>query len=207
MKKNQVGQAVIPPTPRKSRVWFGRALFLCFLCIIAGVCGYLAMFYLSASETKVAESQFESIAEQSLLNARNAMYRKTMGGATLSAMFESYYPDASQWPLVYSPGFINIAERLGQTVDLAAMGFAPIVRPDQLAAFEEYVYAHLPSGVGESSFGRGIYGVDPNNGAVDHRFHDVNGTTSYESPYDILVPIVHMSSTFVIVLCHVQLAQ
>jgi hypothetical protein len=77
---------------------------------------------------------------------------------------------------------------------------APLVRPDQLNEFERFIYDYYekkrnPPFVNdttvESSFGKGVWGIDPMLNTTDKRYHITNGSTSYGSRYNVITPICY----------------
>jgi hypothetical protein len=74
----------------------------------------------------------------------------------------------------------------------------PIVQPELVARFEAFAYSYYEanpqlytSAAGVSSFGEGVYAVDPDSGL---HFHDVDGSTVWDSPYTILTPVLQMEA-------------
>jgi hypothetical protein len=82
------------------------------------------------------------------------------------------------------------------TSDGKDLGFAPFVTAEQQADFEDFAYAfyeeRFPNQtVGISSFGKGIWARDNSLGTSDNRYHVTGGNTTYASPNNILMPILH----------------
>lgn len=57
-------------------VHYGRAVFIFGLVVVATLLGWAAHYFLSGSETELAESQFITINERALYSAVNIAYRK-----------------------------------------------------------------------------------------------------------------------------------
>lgn len=109
-------------------------------------------------------------------------------------------PDASQWPFVTMRGYEEITQNLIETSSGREMGFAPLVTPEQLADFEDFAYNYyfnvreppFPTNTtAQSSFGRGVWGFNPALNTSDNRYHESDGSTSYDSPNKIFAPILH----------------
>jgi hypothetical protein len=112
-------------------------------------------------------------------------------------------PDASQWPFVSLNNFENTAMSLIYTAKGCRMAFSPLVQPDYLEAFEEHAYKYyetsrtprpFPNDTAVSSFGKGVWGIDPSLDTPDNRYHESDGSTGWGSPNTIMAPILHHSS-------------
>jgi hypothetical protein len=98
--------------------------------------------------------------------------------------------------------FEKIAKSIIDTSKGCNMAFAPLVRPEEVREFEDHAYKYyqeqrmpepFPVETGVSSFGKGIWSIDPSIDNADQRYHDINGTTTWESPNQILAPMFHHS--------------
>ena len=186
-------------TKTSRAVLAGRVLFLSFLTAVAAVLGFLAHFFLSNSETELAETHFNAIADRALSSAKEITRRKTLGTVSLASVVANRNPNATDWPFVVVNGYEDMSTNLIETSSGREMGFCPLVTPDQLSAFETFAYDYyqnsrkppFPNGTATSSFGEGIWGVDPELDTKDKRYHESDGTTSYDSPNKIFAPILH----------------
>jgi hypothetical protein len=74
------------------------------------------------------------------------------------------------------------------------IGFCPFVTPEQLPLFEEFAYEYyeeqFPRGAAESSFGKGVFGVNHALNATDSHYHETDGSTYYDSPNHVFAPIL-----------------
>jgi len=180
-------------------VWVGRTLFLLCLVSVATALGACAWYVLTGTENKLAEQQFESYAKRALLAARGSARRKRLGTISMASIVAQMSPDADVWPFITIPGFETIATNVIDTSDGRDMGLAPLVTPEQLADFENFIYDFyenkrnppFPNGTAISSFGKGVWGVDPSLGTTDNRYHETDGTTDYGSPHKIFAPVIH----------------
>jgi hypothetical protein len=185
---------------RPSRaVWAGRIVFLLFLVSVATALGVLTWYFLTGAEKELAEAQFESIADRALNGAYEIAIRKRLGTISMASVVAQMRPDADIWPFITIPGFETISNNLVATSSGRDMGLAPLVTPEQLADFEDFIYDFyenkrdppFPNGTATSSFGKGVWGIDPSFGTSDKRYHETDGTTSYDSPHKIFAPVIH----------------
>lgn len=189
-----------PATYNPARtVWAGRVIFLLSLFIFATVLGYTAHFFLKGSETELAESQFESIADRALFTAHEITLRKRLGTISMATIAGNANPDPDQWPFVTITGYEDISSNIIETSDGREMGFCPLVTPEQLADFEDFAYDFFessrrpetfPEGTAVSSFGKGVWGMNPKLNTTDNRYHETDGNTYYGSPNKIFTPIL-----------------
>ena len=146
MMKNHTTVATTSSTTSGSRcksnnVWLGRILFCSSLFGMAILLGCLAYYVLTESEIDLAERQFYSIAERALHSSSEITLRKRMASVTMSQMISIEFPNANvSWPNVYLKGFEQIANSLLEVCNGKNMAFAPMVYPQDLAAFEEFAY-------------------------------------------------------------------
>ena len=170
----------------------GRILFLIGLVVIAAslaVGFYILLFH---SETKLAEKQYESIVARAIETAKEIAERKRLGTLTMAISAAAANPNIEDWPFVTIDGFEEIATSLIHTSNGRELGFAPIVAPEQLQDFEDFAYDHFyetmgfPNTTAIKPFGRGVFGFDKD-GAP---YKETNGQTFYNSPNQILTPII-----------------
>jgi signal transduction histidine kinase/CheY-like chemotaxis protein len=108
------------------------------------------------------------------------------------------YPNADEdWPFVWLPSYWDIMEEVLPTSIWSGVNLAPIVMPEQAAAFEDYAYSKISETFGENStmgatshFGKGIWVKDEQHvHTVDNRYHDTTGVPIYHgSPYNYMAP-------------------
>jgi hypothetical protein len=185
-------------TSSARQVWAARILFIVCLSSVAVVLGFLAYFFITESETSLAEHQFESIADRALTEAAGIAERKRWSTVAMASTVSAMLPHVDDWPFVHVPEFERIVKNVLRTSAGSDMGFVPLVTLAQQSAWEDYAYDYFtnlrnfPNGTAESSFGRGIWFLNPNSDAPDHRFHVTTGDTVYGSPREILAPIFHV---------------
>lgn len=186
-------------------VGYGRIIFIMFLAAMAALLGFLGFYFLSETETKLAEAEFITINERALNSAVGIAYRKLLGGDAMAAVISNALPDAEPWPFVFVPGYNEIVANVVPTSLSKGLNFAPIVLPEEAVAWETFAQnayndffgedlmgrtgaSHEP---GVSSFGFGMWAKDGKTNSSDGRFHDTTGETPWESPNKILVPKMH----------------
>jgi hypothetical protein len=181
-----------------STLWLARAVFVIFLAVAAGCLGYVAYLFQYNSEIQLATSQLDAIVDRAIDMARDITHRKMLGASIITSLYANAFPSPEQWPYVYLNGLeASIGHNMVALSKGRGMGFAPIVEPSQVTEFEEWAYRDvIPNGQSVSDFGKGIFAFG-NDNATDNRYHDVTGETSYNSPYDIIAPIIQAVNPFI----------
>lgn len=174
----------------------GRLLFISVLCAVAAVLGVVAFRLLTDTETKLAQTQFESLSGRALVEAAAIASRHRWAGVSMAQFVSEWHPTASDWPFVDFLPFERLVEGVLNSSSAVDMGFAPFVRLHQQAAFEDFAYGvydelGFPNSTGTSSFGRGIWAGNSSLVDVpDKRYHDTTAATTYESSQpDLLTPL------------------
>jgi hypothetical protein len=104
------------------------------------------------------------------------------------------YPNKDQWPFVAWLGFERITTSMLNTSRGNDMGFVPFVYPSELPEFEDFAkstYKKLgfPNNTGVSKeFGFGVYARDTTV-KPPVKYHDINATSPFGSPYKVLAPV------------------
>jgi len=189
-------------TPRA--VWLGRLACLFALASTTAVLGYLAHYFLTASERALAQTQYESITDRALSEAASLVNSVRWSLATMARTIGTLHPDAAAWPFVVVPNYEVMVHSLLRASTGEGMSFFMLVKPEQASAWEDFAYDYyynqrdppFTPGTAESSFGRGIFGIgDPNvTKTPDGRYHDTTGVAVYDSilgDEPILAPILH----------------
>ena len=156
---------------------------------------------LAAAQYDALANQYDSIADRALVAALGIKMRKRLGTISLSTIISYSLPNAEAWPFVTLPGFEEIATNLVKTSSGKALSYAPLVAPGELPSFEGFAYDFFenkhdppfPNGTGMSSFGKGIWGLDPNLNASDNRYRVTYANASYDSPNKVFFPILQHS--------------
>lgn len=184
---------------RNRAVWFGRVGFLLCLGLAATVLGIVTYRLQTSAEEELAESQFHAIADRAENAAFHITNRKRLGTVTMASIAAGVNPDAEDWPFVTIRDYEKITTNLIETSSGREMGFSPLVTPEQLSKFEDFAYDYyynsreppFPDTTAISSFGRGVWGVNPALNTTDNRYHESDGSTNYDSPNKIFAPILH----------------
>jgi hypothetical protein len=189
-------------------IGIGRLVFLVFLVGMAASFGAVAHYALTRTEVSLAETHYESICDRILEEAVAIAERKRLGTLSMASVVAQMHPDVAAWPFVTIPGYEGIATNIIATSSGQAMGVAPLVRPDQLEEFETFIYDYyetkrnppFPNGTVISSFGKGIWGIDPTINTSDHRYRITDGSTMYGSKHDVITPIITHNDGYSLIL-------
>ena len=182
-------------------VLIGRFLLLgCLLAAAAGL-GYAAYHYLKSAEDDLAATQFQSIADRALTEAVDVVRQRVKSALTMASVVAEMNPDAAEWPFVSVTGFETIVRNLLEASSGKDMGFIPIVRSDQVPAFEEFARQYYATSerpaysnrTGVSSFGFGVWALNKFLDTIDQRYHDNGQTTTYGSDRRLVTPVFHTS--------------
>jgi hypothetical protein len=154
---------------------------------------YLTHRFLTEAETKLADTHFDSIADRALTEASGILLAKRWATITLASLVAEIHPNASSWPFITVPGYQRIVNNLLNTTSSQDMAVSVVVRPEQLAPWENFIYEyyeeqHFPNTTAVSPFGRDVWVL---NATTGERYHDT-GELQYPSPNKILTPIVHV---------------
>lgn len=184
-----------------SRVSTGRIIFVVCLICVAVVLGLASNALLAAHEKKMAQEQFDAIADRALDVALQTALRKRLGVVTLASMAGQSFPEAEMWPNINFLGFEAVVGNLIETSTGRTMGLMPLVYPHNLASFEDHAYNKViagrndyPNTTGASSFGKGVFGLDFSLDNEDKRYHESDGNTTWGSPYKVFTPFLFHSS-------------
>jgi hypothetical protein len=179
---------------RSSRaVVIGRAVFVASLFAVAALLGFLAHHYLHQAEEKLARLQYDSAANHAVNSLQRIARNKLYGASALAKVVANAVPNVEDWPLIHVPGFHEIANDIVPTSLVGGLSVAPIVTPDQVAAFETFAYETFAQqfpgeDVALSDFGTGIWDRDCNSDFEDGKCHDTTGDVDFDSPFQILTP-------------------
>lgn len=181
-------------------VWVCRIVFVASLLAAAAVLGAAAYSLLAETETDLAHERFASVAERALVEGQRVAHGARLAVATMATTVATIRPNATAWPFVYVDGFEGIAQDMLGVAGSVTLGLAPLVRPDQRLAFEDYIYAEYDrrygaeAAVGRSDFGKGIWRPGPpTDSNEDGRVRETE-TDTWGSPHDLFAPVVHMQT-------------
>ena len=161
------------------------------LFALAVALGTAAYFILDNAEYNLATTEFYSSSERAMAKAQEITLRKRLGTVTMSSIAHNIHPDADAWPFVTIRGYEETAQNLIATSSGREMGFCPLVLPEQLTAFEDFAYNYyyhdrqpepFPNTTAQSEeFGRGVWGMTVDSEGNKMRYHEVDGSTSWNS--------------------------
>jgi len=192
---------------KASEIQTFRILLCLSLLLLAAVMGVCVFIFFQVPETNLALNQFESIAGRATAYAQQTTQLKRLGVMTMATMIGVAHPDAALWPFVLVDGYEKTSNRLVDTISGDGMGFAPIVSPGELEAFENFAYESYyetlgyPNTTGVSGFGRGVWAKDGKGEfGVEHpdqKYHEAvihpGGATTYGSKFPIYAPVLQHS--------------
>jgi hypothetical protein len=195
------GRSTDPGTVRGDRaVWAVRILLIFVMITLLSLLGWLAYKLLSDQEEKLGMTQFESISQRALLQAKGSLVSRRWAGVTLAQMIGEMYPNVDQWPYIEWQGFETVVNGMLKTSQGEDMGFVPFVKPENLTEFEAFAKAvykkmRFPSNTAVKDWGFGVWARNKTGDTVQ-LYHDTTGWTPYGSPYDILAPIFRTDEGF-----------
>lgn len=183
-------------TARSKSVLMGRGVFLFFLALVAIALGFLAWYFLDKAEQHLVEEQYYSMMARALEVTRSLATNKLQHGTMVMTQVAAFAaPNASAWPFIWIDGYWKIVENVLPTSCYTGIHLAPLVMPEQAAAFEEFAYAKFAETFGNdtdlgarSHFGEGIWVQDASIDTPDNRWHDTTGESIHGSPHKILAP-------------------
>jgi len=191
-KKDTTGEGSCCSVEGCAKVLCSKATFLLALCCMAVGLGYGAKYLLSNSETKLAATHFDAIADRALALSQTYVSSKKREGETMAAVLGQQ--NSTAWPLMTLAGFEAISNVMQAKVG-SGMGMAVLVEPVQLPAFEEFAYEHFDATwpgqdvCRSPEFGKGVYCE-----WLDGRTRRTDGNSSWGSSNAVLAPVLQYSS-------------
>jgi len=173
------------------------SVLVCFL-VTAAIFGFFSYFVLAAYEQHGVTSRYNNIAGYALNALAHDFHCKS--NAVLALAKTAYYgnTNATAWPNVYLNGFFDISEAIRDSSEMSEMYFAPIVQPEQLPSFREFLRNYLdsdpavPDGAGVPGFV--VYGI--NYFSAESIYEESTcEARSYISPNKIATPVVQFLYT------------
>lgn len=157
------------------------------LVITAFICGVGSYYIIQTILVQRQRSEFTAVAQQFHENLFVSVVKIENSLNSIADFVGMYCPERSQWPLCPLPSssYNEITTPLVKMANGRAIGFAPIIKPSEIPAFENMTYGLYESEgyteVGHSSFGKGIYFI-----RNDTRYRALNMTAGRKQ---ILAPI------------------
>ena len=182
---------------RAFQIKYTRLLLGVSMVVLACGLGAGVFFFFRKQEVKLAEDQFTSIANRASHYAQHATQMKRGGVITMATMIGVAHPDAAEYPFVLVDGYDAISSGMLETIHSDSIGYAPIVTPEQLDAFEEFAYDayentfKYPNETIFQDFGPGVWGKDFLTG--ERHPENRNGETYYKSSNRFYTPILQHS--------------
>lgn len=187
--------SVTHPNSKLTRrpIFWGRWLFFLCLFTVAVILGFMTYSLLSYSEYDLAYCIFTKVSERAIYAIEENNNRKRLGLVSLASAVAGVGKDYEQWPFVAVNNFEEITMDIIDTSKGCYISFGPLVTPEQAPDFEAFAYDYYESsrepepfknGTAVYDFGKGIYSTTE----TKEKYHDTDGTTSWGSPNNILIP-------------------
>jgi hypothetical protein len=180
-------------------------LTLCAFLIAAAVATTVLVYNKSTrTEHEKFEGRFDSVGENALAAVVGRLQQMDLGIQELSSTYSHMFSNASSWPNVAWTGFHPTATLLGKVSSVEGMAIMPIVQPDQVSAYENFINAYYDtdkycnkSYYFNPYYPNGeIYGLVNNTALVTEFYLDRFGNTT-ASPNQILAPLAQYTMSLV----------
>ena len=156
--------------------------------------GSLSYVILSGYEYQSASRDFHNIAHYALETLEKSLLQKEEAVLAMTKHMAYFHPNETAWPNVVWPGFYDSSYPQGKSAGLDDMFFLPLVRPDRLSSFEDFMYEYFASEPligpdGGSPVVHGVWSIGQHG-----PYHDTTGETlTYNSPNNFLTPMLQNS--------------
>lgn len=157
--------------------------------------GYFSYTYITEFEYEIADDNYTTISRQAIDLVLASNDRMIKGGDALALNYGLSFPNVNEWPNVVLPTFPALAIELKEISNSVRL-FIPFVSPEEVDDFETFYYDYYASdssfydGIGQHSFGEGIFAFDTSLDNSDKKFHDTSGTLGRDGEYPLLAPAV-----------------
>lgn len=175
-----------PLLSRKSihyRIIFFRCLVVFCLLVIGGFgagYGYKILFDFQENDYR---DHYKSFSNGIYTSLQTNMQVRVGSGQSFASAYGAVCKNNYDWPNCWIPSvsFDKITQPVIQSFSTKLSGLLSIVRKNELSSFEDFAYSmyeaeNFPPETGVSSFGKGVWAINPTSTAPDLRYHDVNGT-------------------------------
>jgi len=179
-------------------VFYSRWLFFLLLCMVASILGYLTYSSLTGNESYLAECVFVKVAEHALSTICENQKKKKLGMDSMGSVLGSSGPRLDQWPFVTQMDYETIAQNIIDTSNGCNIAYGPILTPNQVPEFESFAADFyqktrqpepFPNGTGVKVEDKvAVWAMD---GETGMPYHDLSGSTAWESSRHIIVPMYH----------------
>ena len=177
----------------KSRIFLSCLTVIVLLLITLPLYGYFSYTVLYTNEHGKFSALFDTLVDDIFAEMSAATARIENGAAHLANYVGTELHYLDQWPNATLTHYELINSDVGALSEGVKFALAPIVRPDEVASFEEFAMElfdslpYVPPDSGESDFGFGIFAVNSSSG---ERYHDTLGVHNH-SEYDFLTPLLY----------------
>lgn len=173
-----------------NRINLFRILGTVVLLIVAviGSCGIFIV--LTEQEANIANSEFVSYKRLLEVSVTTILNHDRHSSHAVSYIYSHHCPTDDNWPECYmdTTQLTLVSQHIFSGEGIA---YGVFITPEQQAAVEQGFYErHTDIDVGNSSFGKGIYGLSPLVDADDYRYHIVNGSFGIR----LLAPVIQMTA-------------
>jgi signal transduction histidine kinase len=182
--------------PNAAKILTLKIVMLSFLITAATTITILSQRRLAKAEYRLFVSRFHSVSDNAIISVSESLSHVNLNIREMSVTFGHVFPDAAQWPNVAWKGFQPTAAILSNISAVGGMGILPIVLPEQVPAYQDFISAYYDT---DPYCDRATY-MNPYypNGEIWDTFDssefpplftaDPFGNTT-DSPYQILTPI------------------
>ncbi len=122
-----------------------RAAVTAALLSAAIIFGSLSYVILSNYEYQSAANDFHNIAHYALETLEKSLFQKEEVVLAMAKHMAYFNPNETAWPNVLWPGFYDSSYPQGKGAGLDDMFFLPLVHPDRLSSFEDFMYDYFAS--------------------------------------------------------------
>jgi signal transduction histidine kinase/AmiR/NasT family two-component response regulator len=209
MKSNRsVAITTTDHTTTRRRFWFLYPfIYVAVTVVITGIAGAFAYLGSYNSQTANFEKDYSTLSHAAVVLLQKSLERRFESAKAIASVFANVFWNADSWPYVYLYGYDEIVHNIQPS---AVINSSPLVRPDQVKSFEQFAYScyarsYPNRSVAQSDFGEGIFALGNQSTCFTcDRYHDTTGAVNYDSPYEILVPILqgNVSSTAMMFTLH-----
>lgn len=189
-------------------ILMGRVLFIACLALAAALLSCLSWRLLTESERKLADSHFDSLAERALTEAAGVVTAKRWSTISMASIVSEVHPYLHSWPFVTIPGYDRLVEHLLNTTGSQEVTVMPILRPDQLNEWEQYMFeyydqqqikatlARYYGGVWSIGEGECLWGLQTTNCSNFTSSRDTGPNLATWEYKNILAPMAQASRSF-----------
>lgn len=180
-----------PRVTAEKRIILFRILTVISLICTGVLCATFGYILFSKGEDEFYTRQYKSLTNNLFRTLIDGIRARNSAGRSFAATYGGYCSTSSSWPHCWIPydTFVRITSSLGVSLNMFLIGLLPIIRPGEVAEFENFarqilVNESYPSTTGYASGEFGIYSL---NSTTGHVYHDTTGENMW-NPYGVLIP-------------------